>query len=663
MFRFWRRTAGAFLAALLFLSIVWPSCTFTENVQAAGEPWQATEKKSRQTAEEKENVQEDLNVTAKSLDPSIDTVLSAVRSYMLSIDTNPDFNSIWNAIGLTRSGLSVPSSYVDTYYKNLYANLVQKDWVLTRTKFSEYSKLIIGLTAIGKDAQNIDGHNLLGYLSDFTDVKRQGFNGPIWALIALNSHPSYEIPTESSAEEQTTEEGLIQYILNGECAAGGWTLAGTEPDSDMTGMAIQALAPYYGKRDDVTQAVDRALDWLSTAQLPSGGYGTMGAETSESVAQIIVALSALGIDCGMDSRFVQPDGSWPMTGLFQYYLPEGGFMHVAAGAANNGGGEGGTLNGMATEQGMYATVAYKRLLDGKTALYDMSDVTLTPGEAVDISGVVSHEEETETPPADKTQESAADGEGQAKSSGAAKIKVSNIHLDYKQISVEVGKTRKLTATVQPGNASNKKITWISTDKKVATVNKHGKIMGVKEGTAKIKVKAKDGSGAKAICVVKVYASGDASGTTKTGSSAPVGSGNQTGGSASGSSGGTSGSSSGTTAAAAPQKNTVAAATQTAQTGTAEETSGDWSFDGAAYIPESSGNAGGDNAGMLTADNAQGENAQSAGEETTITIKIPTSVLYVLTGAGGLGALEAIFFLLRRKGALGAALALLHKIRR
>ena len=67
--------------------------------------------------------------------------------------------------------------------------------------------------------------------------------------------------------------------------------------------------------------------------------------------------------------------------------------------------------------------------------------------------------------------------------------------------------------------------------------------------------------------------------------------------------------------------------------------------------------------MLTADNAQGENAQSAGEETTITIKIPTSVLYVLTGAGGLGALEAIFFLLRRKGALGAALALLHKIRR
>lgn len=660
MFRLWKRITGVFLAALLVLSIAWPSGTFTGNVLAAEETEQTTEKETEQTTEAGDGQEEEPAVTAKSLDPSIDTVLSSVRAYMLSIDTNPDFNSIWNAIGLTRSGLSVPSSYVNTYYKNLYANLVQKDWVLTRTKFSEYSKLIIGLTAIGKDAQNIAGHNLLGYLSDFTDVKRQGFNGPIWALIALNCHPSYEIPVDSSAEEQTTREGLIQYLLERECSAGGWTLAGTEPDSDITGMTIQALAPYYGKRDDVTQAVDRALVWLSSSQLPSGGYGTMGTETSESVAQIIVALSAIGIDCGMDDRFIKPDGSWPMTGLFQYYLPQGGFMHVAAGAANNGGGEGGTLNGMATEQGMYATVAYKRLLDGKTALYDMSDVTLTPGEAVDISDVVS-QDETETPATTQPQKTGAVPSGEQSRSDAA-VKVSGIHLDYKQISVEAGKTRKLTATVQPDNASNKKLTWTSTDKKIATVNKHGKITGVKEGTAKIKVKAKDGSGVKAICVVKVYASDDTSGSAKTGGSTPAGSGNQTGGSASGSSGSTSGSSSGTATTAAPQKNTAAASTQAAQTGAAQETSGGWSFDGAAYIPESSGSAGEDDAGTLAADDTQGENVQSAGEK-TITIEIPTSVLYVLTGAGGLGALEAIFFVLRRKGALGAALALLHKIRR
>ena len=178
--------------------------------------------------------------TAETLNPSVDTVLNSVRSYMLSVDTDPDYNSIWNVIGLTRSGLSVPSSYIQTFYENIYAYLVENDWVLTRTKYSDYSKLIVGLTAIGKDAQNIGGHNLLAYLSDFTDVKRQGFNGPIWALIALNSHPSYTIPTDASAQEQTTEEGLITYLLNGETAYGGWTLAGTEPDADITGMTIQA---------------------------------------------------------------------------------------------------------------------------------------------------------------------------------------------------------------------------------------------------------------------------------------------------------------------------------------------------------------------------------------------------------------------------------------
>ena len=104
----------------------------------------------------------------------------------------------------------------------------------------------------------------------------------------------------------------------------------------------------------------------------------MNTETSESVAQIITALCGVGIDCGEDARFIK-NGKWPMTGLFQYYMPEGGFMHVAADAGNNGGGAGGIIDGMATEQGLYATVAYRRFLDGETFLYDMSDVAISAG--------------------------------------------------------------------------------------------------------------------------------------------------------------------------------------------------------------------------------------------------------------------------------------------
>ena len=100
--------------------------------------------------------------------------------------------------------------------------------------------------------------------------------------------------------------------------------------------------------------------------------------------RILVALSGLGIDGSKDARFLK-NGKSPLYGLFQYYLPEGGFMHVAANAGNNGGGIGGMLDGMATEQGFYATVAYQRLLDGRSFIYDMHDIELTPGKKVETS--------------------------------------------------------------------------------------------------------------------------------------------------------------------------------------------------------------------------------------------------------------------------------------
>lgn len=412
--------------------------------------------------------------------------------------------------------------------------------------------------------------------------------------------------------EQTTEEGLITYLLNGETPYGGWTLAGTEPDADMTGMTVQALAPYYGKREDVTAAVDRALAWLSSSQLASGGYGTMGTETSESVAQIVVALSALGVDCSRDSRFIK-NGEWPMTGLFQYYLPEGGFMHVKAGASNNGGGEPGTLNGMATEQGMYATAAYYRLLNGSTALYDMSDVTLAAGETVQAPAASEAKKQTAAvPPA---------------------VKVSNVQLDYSQITVEEGKTRKLNVTVTPESAANKKVKWTSSNKKIATVTKKGKVKGIKAGTAKIKVTAKDGSGKKAVCTVKVIkpvsSSGGkpASGTGNTAAS--------TGGKPA----------AGTTAAA----KAIPARTDTAAQKTEAETEG-WSFEGAAYVPEPS-------TGTEEASGEKNEENHSseAWTDKVITIRIPVGpVFYTLSGALGLGALEMLILLLKKRGFLRLA---------
>lgn len=524
---------------------------------------------------------------AEVLSPDIDTVLSKVRSYILSKDTKPDYSSIWNVIGLKRSGLYVPESYINLFYSNVIAYCESKDWQITRAKYSDYSKLILAVTAIGVDARDVMGHNLLAYLSDYENVSRQGNNGTIWALIALKSNPVYTIPEDSSAKQQNSEELMVQKIVEMQCADGGWTLMGDTGDSDMTGMAMQALASYYNKDgyEYVTAAIDKGLAWIEKNQLSSGGFGTMKTETSESVAQIITALCGVGIDCGEDARFIK-NGKWPMTGLFQYYMPEGGFMHVAAGAGNNGGGAGGIIDGMATEQGLYATVAYRRFLDGETFLYDMSDVAISAGTKPVVSPTIDTGSNSggnsSSTTARKTETKPA----------ASKVKVIKVGLNYSTIYLTKGKSKTLKATVSPSNATKKSVKWSSSNKKIATVNAKGKVTGKKAGSAMITVKAKDGSGKKAICKVVVTApatTAKKNPTTATTRSqtkrvtAPVASGNSTVSSSVPAASGTTkklpSGNSGNSAKAAT--GTTAKKKKTA----AEETTGGWSFSGDNYVPD------------------------------------------------------------------------------
>ncbi len=319
----------------------------------------------------------------------INHVLAETKAYILDLDREPDRFSQWFALGLGRGGMDLNNAYFQTFYKNMAAYIAKKKGVLTQVKYTEYSKAILALTAVGIDARDVNGYNLLRYLADFSNITRQGFNGPIWALLALNSHPAYTIPVVDGVEQQTTEKVLVDYLLAGEIRdqngkLGGWSLTGDAADVDITAMTIQALAPYYGKNEygDVTEAIDRGIETLSAMQVAStGGFASMGANNSESCAQVLVALCAVGIDPQRDDRFIKPGGGI-VNNLLSYHVEGSGFMHVKAGETNNGGAEAGTVNGMATEQGFYALTAYKRLLDRKTCLYNMSDTQLKKGETV-----------------------------------------------------------------------------------------------------------------------------------------------------------------------------------------------------------------------------------------------------------------------------------------
>ena len=80
--------------------------------------------------------------------------------------------------------------------------------------------------------------------------------------------------------------------------------------------------------------------------------------------------------------------------------------------------------------------------------------------------------------------------------------VSNITLDKTELSLSIGDSETLTATIEPDNATNKTVTWSSNNEAVATVE-NGKVTAVKEGTATITVTAQDGSGVSISCSVTV----------------------------------------------------------------------------------------------------------------------------------------------------------------
>ena len=266
----------------------------------------------------------------------------------------------WLVLGLARGNCTVSKNYYSDYSEKVKDIIKEKSGVLSTTKYTEYSRVILALTSIGEDVTDVGGYNLLSYLADFSKVKRQGINGAVWALIALDSN-NYSVPTGESSDN-TTREKLIDYMLGNELSTGGWTLAGNTPDPDVTAMAITALSGYYNSNKEVKSAVDKGITVLSDIQKSSGNFSSGGVVNSESVSQVIVSLSSLGINPDNDKRFIC-DGKSLIDVLLGFSVGGGGFAHQ----------KGGEYDQMATEQGFYALVAYNRLLSKKTPLFDMTD--------------------------------------------------------------------------------------------------------------------------------------------------------------------------------------------------------------------------------------------------------------------------------------------------
>lgn len=310
-----------------------------------------------------------LSVRTRAADQTaLENAMDKAAAYMVKTVADPQVGSIggeWAVIGLARSGYNVPNAYYQNYYAAVKNYVRACGGVLHQKKYTEYSRVDLALTAIGKNPTDVAGYNLLTPLGDYDKTVWQGLNGPIWALIALDSG-NYAMPRNTGAATQATRQMYVDDILSHQLADGGWSLTGrgggsTSADPDMTGMALQALAKYTGGAG-VRTAVDRALDCLSGMQDQNGGYASWSTTNSESVVQVIVALCELGLKPD-DSRFIK-NGRTLLDNLLSYQQPDGSFKHTSDGSGSNQ---------MASEQGLYGIASALRSAEGKNSLYRMDD--------------------------------------------------------------------------------------------------------------------------------------------------------------------------------------------------------------------------------------------------------------------------------------------------
>lgn len=323
------------------------------------------------TGEQDENLMmKGLSDVEKTRNSSTQEALKKAESYLQKTVTSPVVNTLsgeWSVLAMARGGYLTDYAR-NAYLTELYKTLQDKKGILHHVKYTEYSRVVIALSALNISPTSVNGYNLLEPLADFKKVSGQGINGSSSALIALDTK-KYEIPELKNGKTQTTRDALIADILGKEIEGGGWALSGNIADPDVTAMTIQSLVPYMS-RNDVNAAVNRGIEKLAALQDADGGYSSDFISESgnpvknlESSAQVVIALSAVDASLIQQETFMK-NGKTLLDELLRYQKEDGSFCHVI----------GDKSDAMATDQGTLALLAWSRAVNGQTRLYDMTDL-------------------------------------------------------------------------------------------------------------------------------------------------------------------------------------------------------------------------------------------------------------------------------------------------
>ena len=228
----------------------------------------------------------------------------------------------------------------------------------TSVAMTNIARTIMMLTARGFDCSNLAQYN---DGQPFTDSKGNEvdnlaatmynyagtytINGPIFGLISLDMG-NYTIPDNAI----WTRDAFMDVILNHVYLSDGF-------DTDMVAMLMQSIAPYandevYGER--VRAKLEEGVSIIITRMSADYSFKAWGAVNSETAAQVICALSAMGIDCHTDPRFSDGQGKSVIQNWVDSFVNPSGYFHHTTEVTNNA---------MATYQGCYASQWYLNFLE------------------------------------------------------------------------------------------------------------------------------------------------------------------------------------------------------------------------------------------------------------------------------------------------------------
>ena len=271
--------------------------------------------------------------------------------------------SDWTALAMARA--EVADDYagyltrLQAYVERQYA----ENGCLHEVKATEYHRIALTAAALGGDptafgtkpdgtAIDLVAEGTYNWQGD--DLGGQGLNGWIFALLAVDA-----VNADIPAGARYSRQDMLDAIVSAQLPEGGFSLGGGEMDVDITAMALQALAPYQAELPEV---IDAALNALSSAQLPTGGFESWGAQSSESCAQVLLALCELNIDPETDARFQKASGN-VVTALLSFCTADGGIAHQ----------QGGQADAMAGEQAMQALMALHLRQQGLGRFFDLTN--------------------------------------------------------------------------------------------------------------------------------------------------------------------------------------------------------------------------------------------------------------------------------------------------